>query len=163
CCAAVAPAAAELTPQQIAVVVNRSSRESVQVGHYYAKQRGVPDTHVIPLELGAMQEAVSRQEYEQQIVRPLRQALENRGLAGQIRALMTVYGLPLTVYAPQPTAQERLWTKDAQERYQHALHNLRVLAKELAVDEMASDATSEQPQKAVPLLEHIQKALQERA
>jgi len=79
CCAAVAPAAAELTPQQIAVVVNRSSRESVQVGHYYAKQRGVPDTHVIPLELGAMQEAVSRQEYEQKIVRPLRQALANRG------------------------------------------------------------------------------------
>jgi uncharacterized protein (TIGR03790 family) len=163
CCAAVAPAAAELTPQQIAVVVNRSSRESVQVGHYYAKQRGVPDTHVIPLELGAMKEAVSRQEYEQKIVRPLRQALENRGLAGQIRALMTVYGLPLTVYAPQPTAQERLWTKDAQERYQHALHHLQALAKELAVDETASDATSEQPQKAVPLLEHIQKALQERA
>jgi hypothetical protein len=52
----VAPAAAELTPQQIAVVVNRSSRESARVGHYYAKQRGVPDTHVIPLELGAMRE-----------------------------------------------------------------------------------------------------------
>ena len=162
-CVAVAPAAAELTPQQIAVVVNHSSRESVQVGHYYAKQRGVPDTQVIPLDLGAMQEAVSRQEYEQKIVRPLRQALENRGLAGQIRALVTVYGLPLTVHAPQPTEQERLWTQDAQERYQHALHDLQTLAKELAVDETASDATSEQPQKAVPLLEHIQKALQERA
>jgi uncharacterized protein (TIGR03790 family) len=163
CCATVTPAAAELTPQQIAVVVNRSSRESVQVGHYYAKQRGVPDTQVLPLELGAMQEAVSRQEYEQKIVRPLRQVLENRGLAGQIRALVTVYGLPLTVYAPQPTEPERLWTKDAQERYQHALHDLQALATELAVDETASEATSEQPQKAVPLLEHIQKALQERA
>jgi len=163
CCATVAPAAAELTPQQVAVVVNRSSRESVQVGHHYAKQRGVPDTHVIPLELGAMQEAISRQEYEQKIVRPLRQALENRGLARQIRALMTVYGLPLTVYAPQPTEQERLWTRDAHERYQHALHDLQALATELAVDETASEATSEQPQKAAPLLEHLQKALQERA
>jgi len=37
-CAAVAPAAAELMSQQIAVVVNRSSRESVQVGHHYTKQ-----------------------------------------------------------------------------------------------------------------------------
>src|SRR5262245_57760816 len=64
CCAAVSPVAAELTPQQIAVVVNRSSRESVQVGHHYAKQRGVPGTQVIPLELGAMKEAISRQEYE---------------------------------------------------------------------------------------------------
>src|SRR5262245_11138137 len=162
-CAAVSPAAAELTPQQIAVVVNRSSRESVQVGHHYAKQRGVPDVQVIPLELGVMKEAVSRQEYEQKIVRPLRRVLENRGLAGQIRALVTVHGLPVTVYAHQPTEQERLWTKDAQERYQHALHDLRALATELAVDETASDATSEQPQKAVPLLEHIQKALRERA
>jgi uncharacterized protein (TIGR03790 family) len=163
CWVAVAPAVAELTPQQIAVVVNRSSRESIQVGHHYARQRAVPDAQVIPLELGAVKEAVSRQEYEQKIVRPLRQALENRGLAGQIRALMTVYGLPLTVYAPQPTEPERLWTRDAQERYQHALHDLRALAKELAVDETASDATSEQPQKAVPLLAHIQKVLQERA
>jgi uncharacterized protein (TIGR03790 family) len=129
CCVAVAPAAAELTPQQVAVVVNRSSRESIQVGHHYAKQRGVPDAQVIPLELGAMKEVVSRQEYEQKIVHPLRQTLENRGLAGQIRALVTVYGLPLTVYAPQPTDQERLWTKDAQERYQHALHDLQALAR----------------------------------
>jgi len=163
CCVAVAPAAAELKPQQIAVVVNRSSHESIQVGHYYAKQRGVPEAQVIALELGAMKEAVSRQEYEQKIMRPLRQALENRGLAGQIRALVTVYGLPLTVYAPQPTAQERLWTTDAQERYQHALRDLQALAKELAVDETASEATSEQPQKVAPLLAHIQKALQERA
>ena len=51
CCAAVSPAAAELTPQQVAVVVNRSSRESAQVGHYYAKQRGVPEAQVIPLDL----------------------------------------------------------------------------------------------------------------
>ena len=43
------------------------------------------------------------------------------------------------------------------------MHDLQALAKELAVDETASEATSEQPQKAVPLLEHIQKALQERA
>ena len=163
CCAVVAPATAELTPQQIAVVVNRSSRESVQVGHHYARQRGVPDTQVIALELGSMKEAVSRQEYGQKIVRPLRQALENRGLAGQIRALVTVYGVPLSVQAPQPTAQERLWTRDAQERYQRALHAIQALAKELAIDETAADATSEQPQKAAPLLEHIQKALQERA
>ena len=163
CCVAVAPAAAELTPQQIAVVVNRSSRESAQVGYHYAQQRGVPDAQIIPLELGAVPEAISRQEYEQKIVRPLQQALESRGLAGQIHALVTVYGLPLTVYAPQSTVQERLWTKDAQERYQHALHDLQALAKELAVDETASEATSEQPQKAAPLLEHIQKALQERA
>ena len=76
---------------------------------------------------------------------------------------MTVYGLPLTVQAPQPTEQERRWTKDAQERFQQALHDLRALATELAVDETAAEATSEQPQKAAPLLEHIQKALQERA
>jgi uncharacterized protein (TIGR03790 family) len=163
CCVAVAPATAELTPPQIAVVVNRSSRESVQVGHHYARQRGVPDTQVIALELGSTKETVSRQEYEQKIVRPLRQALENRGLAGQIRALVTVYGMPLSVHAPQPTAQERLWTRDAQERYQRALHDLQALAKELAVDETAADATSEQPQKAASLLEHIQRALQERA
>src|ERR1051326_466111 len=43
CWAAVAPAAAELTPQQIAVVVNVSSRDSVQVGHHYATQRGVSE------------------------------------------------------------------------------------------------------------------------
>jgi uncharacterized protein (TIGR03790 family) len=106
---------------------------------------------------------MSRQEYEHDIVRPLRQALAQRGLASQIRALVTVYGMPLIVQAPHPTEQERRWTTDAQERYTQALHGLQALAKELGLDETASDATSEQPHKASALLERIQTVLPERA
>src|SRR5262249_29067874 len=109
CLAAVAPAAGELQPQHIAVVVNRSSLDSVNVGYHFARQRGVPETQVIPLDLGAIQDTISRQQYEQDIVRPLRQSLEARGLAGHIRALVTVYGMPLVVKAPLPTTQESTW------------------------------------------------------
>ena len=161
--ATVSPAAGELQPQHIAVVVHGSNLDSVKVGHHFARQRGVPETQVIPLDLGAMQDAISRQEYEQDIVHPLRQALEKRALAGQIRALVTVYGMPLVVKAPQPTAQERHWATDAQERHKRALHDLQTLAQELALEAPASDAARDQPQKASALLERIHTALRERA
>jgi uncharacterized protein (TIGR03790 family) len=163
CLAAVSPAAGELQPQHIAVVVNRSSLDSVQVGAHFARQRGVPETHVIPLDLGAVQDGISREQYEQDIVRPLRQSLETRGLAGHIRALVTVYGMPLVVRAPAPTAQERQWAADAQERSKRALHDVQTLAQELGLDAPAADAARDQMQQVAALLERIRTALRERS
>lgn len=159
---ALAPVAMALTPQQIAVVVNRSSLESVQVGQHYAQRRNIPDSQVIPLDLGPMQETISRHDYEQQLVQPLRQALEQRGLAGHIRTLVTVYGLPLIVQAPAQTAQERLWIKNAQERFTQALEALEALARGLGVAEGTAEAKRDMAQHATALLERLQTVMNER-
>ncbi len=161
--AVLAPGAGALTPQQIAVVVNRSSLESVQVGHHYAQHRGVPETHVIPLDLGPLRDTISRQEYEQEIAQPLRQALIQRGLAAQIRTLVTVYGMPLSVQGLQSTPQERLWLDNAHERFTQALQGLQTLATTLGVGEQSGETPPEPAKQATVWLERLQTVLNQRA
>lgn len=160
---AVAPAVAELLPQHIAVVVNRSELESVNVGYHYAHQRGIPETHVLPLDLGPLKDAISRQSYEQDIVQPLRKVLGQRGLAGQIRTLVTVYGMPLIVQAPQPNQQELTWATEAETHYKQALQDLEALTKQIAPDESLHNLPQAAPERVTALIQRIQRDVQERS
>jgi uncharacterized protein (TIGR03790 family) len=54
--------------------------------------------------------------------------LESKGLAQKIRVLVTTYDVPLKVQAPQPTAQEQAWLKDATERQRFARTYLEKIA-----------------------------------
>lgn len=165
-CVSVGPVRAELSPQQIAVVVNRSSLESVQVGEHYASRRGIPATQIIRLDLGPLKDAISRQEYEQLLMQPLRQALTERGLATTIRVLLPVYGVPLSVQAPKPTDAEQRWGDDAQARHTRAVQALETLATQ--VDPTGEPTTKERETKATSpeqtgnLLTRIETGLRQR-
>jgi uncharacterized protein (TIGR03790 family) len=98
---------AALTPGQIAVIANSNSPESLAVASYYAKRRRIPSDHIVKLNL-PVEESMSRNEYERDLVAPLRKALETARLASSVRALVTVYGVPLRVEAPVFTTEDKL-------------------------------------------------------
>ena len=113
------PASAALAPDHIAILANQNSPDSVAVAHHYAEKRGVPVEHVIQLDLPA-KETISRQVYEQELVRPIRRALIARRIAPKVRVLVATYGIPLRVRAPIPTQDQQRWLKDAAERQRFA-------------------------------------------
>ncbi|MFN0068229.1 MAG: TIGR03790 family protein [Limisphaerales bacterium] len=76
---AAAAAAAEMPVPDVVVVFNSRMRDSRGVAEHYAKRRGVPDRHVIGLELPAA-ETMSRGDYRKHLEGPLRDALRERGL-----------------------------------------------------------------------------------
>jgi uncharacterized protein (TIGR03790 family) len=117
---------AALTADQTAVLANRNSPDSIAIAQHYAARRGLKPDHIIILDLGT-DEIIGRGHYEQHLVQPLRQALEARNLASRIRCLVTTYGIPLAVVAPQPTDDERRWAKDAAQRQEKALTHLQLL------------------------------------
>ncbi|GJL65696.1 MAG: hypothetical protein NPIRA05_06670 [Nitrospirales bacterium] len=82
------------------------------MARYYAHQRGIPFSHIIELNTST-KETISRDEYEQSIARPIRKALEAKKLASTVRVIVTTYGIPLRVEAPQPSSQEKVWLDDA--------------------------------------------------
>jgi uncharacterized protein (TIGR03790 family) len=130
-----------LSADQTAVLANRNSPESLAVAQHYAERRGLTSDHIIILDLGT-DETIGRGHYEQHLVKPLRQALEARNLASRIRCLVTTYGIPLAVVAPQPTEDERRWTKDAALRQEKALVHLQLLeggVKQIAIADSAQD------------------------
>lgn len=118
-----ADAAAALTPQEVLVVVNARSPESVELGRYYCRQRGVPETNLVELDC-TLGDTVDNDEYRGRILAPLRQAIEERGLREQVRCLLMIRGVPFRVgTAPvaAPTQALAQWSQRAAERSQGRL------------------------------------------
>ena len=116
---AVSSALAELTADHVAILANRHSPDSLAVARHYAERRGIPAEHILELDLPT-HETMSRNAYEERLVGPVRAMLEAKGLAATVRVLITTYGVPLRIDAPQPNESERRWIKDAAERQRFA-------------------------------------------
>ncbi|HET7058630.1 MAG TPA: TIGR03790 family protein [Nitrospiraceae bacterium] len=116
---AVSSAFGELTADHVAILANRNSSDSLAVARYYATRRGIPLERIVQLDLPA-RETMTRQEYEERLVRPVRVMLEANGLTRTTRVLVTTYGMPLRVDAPQPNESERRWVQEATERQRFA-------------------------------------------
>jgi uncharacterized protein (TIGR03790 family) len=109
------PANAELSANQVMIVANANSRESLMVAEHYATRRGVPVQQIAKLDL-SLDDTMSREDYERRVVMPLRQALQDQRIQQSIRVLVTVYGVPLRVAPPRLTAEEQHWQRDARDR-----------------------------------------------
>lgn len=106
---------AELAPNQVAIVANAKSRESLSVARHYATRRGIPAQHIVELDL-PLDDTMSREDYERRLAAPLRQALHARDIHKAIRVVVTVFGVPLRVAAPRLTDDEERWRRDATAR-----------------------------------------------
>lgn len=107
------PARAELQPNQVVILANAKSPESQAVASYYAARRGVPATHIVLLDL-PLHDNLTRQEYEEFVVAPLRRTLEARQLTSTTRVIVTTYGMPLRIEAPMLSKDEKVWLAEAQ-------------------------------------------------
>ena len=92
-----------LKPEEILVVVNRNISESSRVGRYYCEKRGVPYENILYLHLGKkLSEGTGRDAYEKQIAEPIRRELLRKRIPGQIRCLLTTYGVPTKIGQRKP-------------------------------------------------------------
>ena len=89
-------AEAELAPEQVAVVANANSQESRTVAEHYLRKRDIPAKNLIALDL-PQQEKISRRQYDEKLVKPLRRTLKERGISSRIRAVVTTLGVPLSL------------------------------------------------------------------
>jgi uncharacterized protein (TIGR03790 family) len=95
-----------LTPGELLVVYNRNLVESKAVAEYYAQRRRVPWANLVEVAVSTA-EQMSRQEYEQKLLPPVRTAVKKLLAQGKTPALLLVYGLPLRVLGPPETEADR--------------------------------------------------------
>ncbi|MFA6133817.1 MAG: TIGR03790 family protein [Phycisphaerae bacterium] len=93
-----APAMA-LTPDEVLVVANGTSPDSVALAQSYAQARQIPASQIAVLNVESNY-TISRLDYESQIHRPLAQFLVSRNLASKIRCVVLMWGMPLRVESP---------------------------------------------------------------
>ena len=138
---------AELRPQHVAIVANATNPESIAVARHYAAQRNIPSDHIILLTL-PFRDTISRQEYENLVVTPLRRTLEDRALHSSVRIIVTTYGIPLRVEAPHLSEEEYPRLTDAQQLVKTSrtkLEHLKQQFEQLVPESSRLQATSPFP------------------
>jgi uncharacterized protein (TIGR03790 family) len=105
-CCAPATTRAQLTADDLLLVVNGNSAASLSVADYYIKARLLPDNRVVKLDLPGSEE-IPFDVYERNVVPPIRDHLRRNNLVGRVRCLVTVHGVPIRVAARVISAQEQ--------------------------------------------------------
>jgi uncharacterized protein (TIGR03790 family) len=91
-----------LKPEEILVIANTNAAKSKGLAQYYMEKRKIPQKNLILLFM-TDKETCSREEYEKKAVPPIRRFLDQNP---EIRALVTVFGIPLKISAPEKTPAE---------------------------------------------------------
>ncbi len=91
-----APVCMATGPENLLLVVNESSSDSVAVGEYFARMRGVPDENICRLNLEP-ESVVSRNTFEEQIRNPLADHIRRNRLQDRILYIVTTRGVPLAI------------------------------------------------------------------
>jgi uncharacterized protein (TIGR03790 family) len=87
-----------LKPNEILVVANKDIKESMLLAQYYCSQRGVPNENILAVPLGEkLKNTISRSDYDEQLVKPIRREFFSKRLIGKIKCLLTIYGVPIKV------------------------------------------------------------------
>jgi len=82
-----------LAPKEVLVIANKNAAKSQGLATYYMDKRGIPPENLVVLWI-TDKETCSRQDYEKKVIPPVRRFLDTHP---KIRALVTLYGVPLKI------------------------------------------------------------------
>jgi len=96
-CAAALPALAGGGPENLFLVVNARSADSLAVANAYAALRGIPPINVLMLPWQGSRDEVTIREFRSDILQPILQAIDSRKLAPQIDSIVYSTDFPWRV------------------------------------------------------------------
>lgn len=137
-----------LQPNEILLVVNRNNPASIKLAEYYRDKRQIPPANLLTVKM-TDQEDCSREEYQRELLEPLRKYLTHQQET-KIRCLLLFYGIPLRVAAPELSQQQ--WRKLGDLK-----HTRKQIDWQLENRELTEDQTREREQKSKQLEAQINK------
>jgi len=96
----------------LVILVNDNSPDSLKVGAFYAKHRMIPESHVLRIKC-TEKESISREDFHIQIRDPLLEFLKKNNRLTKIRYLAVCYGIPLKIRETESKAGIRGGTKSS--------------------------------------------------
>ncbi|MFH2059822.1 MAG: TIGR03790 family protein [Pseudomonadota bacterium] len=96
-----------LSPEEVLVVANQNATSSKGLARYYMEKRQIPKENLVLLFM-TDKETCSRDEYVNKAIPPIRRFLTKNS---KIRAIVTLYGIPLKILSPGPTLKEEEHSK----------------------------------------------------
>ena len=127
---------ADLTPNEVAILANGASRESVALAGYYAKQRNIPIQNICRVTMPT-DEVLKGAEWTKTVRPAVQSWLLKNDRSKTIRCIVTVWDVPLKIdRIPDPTRDERV--KFLKVQRANRIRSIRSL-----IDEVASMAPEE--------------------
>jgi uncharacterized protein (TIGR03790 family) len=118
-----------LDAEQILVIANKKAWGSVGLAKYYMEKRAIPKKHLLQLRV-SNKEGCSREEYDREVVPRVREFLQKNDPLGNIRCLVTLYGLPLKISPPEMTKEEKRGVEKLGKKKSGIGEELKALPKE---------------------------------
>lgn len=98
--------AAAQGPHEVALIVNATSPDSLEIAHHYAHVRRVPSANIIYLDLppdfGGIRGEITPEQFERLILHPVRKEIGERNIADHILAWVYSAGFPIRVLTSPP-------------------------------------------------------------
>ncbi len=93
------PEIRQLRPEEVVVIANRASADSMSVARYYMKRRAIPENHLFTVDFPQHRHrrAISQKVFYEKMLRPLQKFLVKQDLKNKVLALVTVYDVPYKV------------------------------------------------------------------
>ena len=126
---ALASAGFALEPGQVVVLANRNASGSVKLARYYMEKRAIPEKHLLQLRI-TDNESCSREDYDRNVVPRAREFLQKIDPLGNIRCLVTFFGLPLKIAPPEMSKEERNQLEELRKKQSGINEELKALPKE---------------------------------
>ena len=93
---------AVIKPEEVLVVVNTESQDSVRLGKLYTELRHIPPANIAEIKT-PVQDDIPRVRYDDLIAAPLKETINNLQNKGtRIRCIVTIYGVPLRIGPQRP-------------------------------------------------------------
>ena len=140
------PGRAALKPSEVGIIAVRASRKSRELAEYYAKARGIPETHICLIDVPPHR-TLSRTDWDKRVRPAIRNWIAEQKLGTSLRCFVTVWDVPLKIGkadAQSPPVQAR---KD----YLTAERRTRVLRLAKQIREIDSLLAGDKPRKAASL------------
>jgi uncharacterized protein (TIGR03790 family) len=93
--ASATPAAAQ-TADNVLLVINEASHDSIRIAEYYIARRGVRPDHVVRLK-APITDGITRPDYEKAIELPIAKAITSRNLHDRVLYVVLTKGMPLRI------------------------------------------------------------------
>lgn len=139
---------AEFTAEDVLVLSNSEMKESVYLGRYYAKKRGIAEESIVELKMPT-EETISRAQFYSQIVLPLKKVFQERPDLLKKRVLAVIYGTPLSIENTSPPENSSIirefLTSHIASKQKNLLQHLKLLSdieRQVSTEASASTETS---------------------
>ena len=84
-------------PENVLLVVNSLSRDSMTIANHYCQLRQIPDVNVLHLEWSGSRESIDVQTFRDRILQPIFTTIDERRLDGQIDYIVYSSGFPYNI------------------------------------------------------------------